>query len=99
MPTPDRPPREGRGPDIDLTPVKMHLHSPEEPAEAVVVSNERCTQRKSAHFVRHVAIDVGGTALEGAFVPGQSFGVLPPGVDERGLVHKLRLYSVASPTR
>src|SRR5689334_11903488 len=99
MPSPERPARESRGPEIDLTPVKMHLHLPANPVEAVVVSNERCTQRKSAHFVRHLAIDVSGSDLAGAFVPGQSFGVLPPGVDERGLSHKLRLYSVASPTR
>lgn len=100
MSTLDRPSRrESGGPEIELTPVKMHLHSPAEPAEAVVVSNERCTQRKAAHFVRHLALDVGGTALAGNFVPGQSFGVLPPGLDVHGKPHKLRLYSIASPTR
>lgn len=95
----DRSSRRHSGPEIDLTPVKMHLCLPANPAEGVVVSNERCTQRKSAHFVRHIAIDVGGTPLERSFVPGQSFGVLPPGVDEHGRPHKLRLYSVASPSR
>jgi ferredoxin--NADP+ reductase len=99
MPPPDRPRRERTGPEIDLTPVKMHLHLPANPVEGVVVSSERCTQRKSAHFVRHLALDVGGTDLAGAFVPGQSFGVIPPGLDEHGKPHKLRLYSVASPTR
>lgn len=29
---------------------------------------------------------------------GQSIGILPPGEDERGRPHKLRLYSVSSPT-
>lgn len=100
MPIPDRPSRrESTGPEIELTPVKMHLHSPAEPGEGVVVSNERCTQRKAAHFVRHVAIDVSGTALAGNFVSGQSFGVIPPGVDAAGRPHKLRLYSIASPSR
>jgi ferredoxin--NADP+ reductase len=82
-----------------LPEVQMHLHSPAEPGVGVVVSNERCTQRKSAGFVRHVAIDVSRSALAGSFRSGQSFGVVPPGLDERGRPHKLRLYSIASPTR
>jgi ferredoxin--NADP+ reductase len=53
---------------------------------------------KSASFVRHVAIDVSGTPLAGNFCVGQSFGVIAPGVDERGKPHKVRLYSIASPT-
>jgi ferredoxin--NADP+ reductase len=93
----DRPRRAPREGDVALTEVQMHLHSPAEPAEAVCVSNERCTQRKSAHFVRHVAFDVSGTKLAGNFRAGQSFGVLPPGTDEHGRPHKLRLYSIASP--
>jgi ferredoxin--NADP+ reductase len=94
-PRPRRTPRQG---DIALREVHMHLHSPADPAEAVCTSNERCTQRKSAHFVRHVAFDVSGTRLEGAFCAGQSFGVLPPGLDASARPHKLRLYSIASPT-
>jgi ferredoxin--NADP+ reductase len=82
-----------------LIDVKMHLHSPANPCTGVVVSNERCTERKSAHFVRHVAFDVSGTGLAGTVRPGQSFGVLPPGLDAHGKPHKLRLYSSASPTR
>lgn len=77
----------------------MHLASPAAPVVGTVVANERCTaSAKSASFVRHIAIDVGGTALAGSFVAGQSFGVLPPGVDASGRAHKLRLYSLASPT-
>jgi ferredoxin--NADP+ reductase len=72
---------------------------PGNPATGVLVSNERCTGRKAAHFVRHIAFDVSGTQLAGVIRPGQSFGVLPPGVDEHGKPHKLRLYSVASPSR
>ncbi len=82
-----------------LREAKMHLHGPNDPCEAVCVSNERCTHRKAAHFVRHIAFDVAGTRLAGNFVPGQSFGVLPPGLDSHGKPHKLRLYSIASPTR
>ncbi len=76
----------------------MHLHSPVDPATAVCVSNERCTERKAAHFVRHVTFDVSGTKLAGNFRSGQSFGILPPGIDDKGKPHKLRLYSIASPS-
>ncbi|QOJ00099.1 MAG: hypothetical protein HRU70_06200 [Phycisphaeraceae bacterium] len=80
--------------------VRMHLHPNADPAEVVVVSNERCTAgRKPAGFIRHVVFDVSGTRLEGSFRPGQSFGVIPPGVDARGVPHKVRLYSTSSPTR
>ncbi len=77
----------------------MHLHPPAEPGVGVVVENKRCTARKSASFVRHVAIDVSKTNLAGNFRAGQSFGVIPPGEDDRGRPHKLRLYSIASPTK
>lgn len=79
---------------------KMHLVPPTAPGIGVVVSNERCTaSAKAAGFIRHIAIDVSRTALAGNFVSGQSFGVIPPGVDANGKPHKLRLYSISSPTR
>jgi ferredoxin--NADP+ reductase len=97
-PTVERPRRDRGSPEIELTPVQMHLHSPAEPGLAVCIANEKCTQRKSAHFVRHVAFDVSGTRLAGNFRAGQSFGVIPPGVDSSGRSHKLRLYSICSPS-
>jgi len=81
-------------PEVTLNAVK-----PNEPVVARVVANERCTERKAAGFVRHVSFDVSGTPLAGAFRPGQAFGVVPPGTDENGKPHKLRLYSLANPTR
>lgn len=77
----------------------MHLHTPSAPAVGVVVSNERCTaSKKAAGFVRHVVIDVSATQIAGRFVAGQSFGVLAPGLDAKGKEHKVRLYSIASPS-
>jgi ferredoxin--NADP+ reductase len=81
-----------------LAPAQLHLVAPQEPVVGRVVASTPCTRGKSASFVRHVCIDVGGTPLEGGFRAGQSFGVVPPGVDERGRPHKLRLYSIASPS-
>lgn len=84
---------------IDFPDVSMHLVRPTEPVRARVVRNVVCTRsKKAAGFVRHVEIDVSGTPMEGNFRAGQSFGVIPPGEDERGRPHKVRLYSIASPT-
>jgi len=93
------PQTEPRDPGPDLPEAKMHLQPPNDPGVGVVVENRRCTARKSASFVRHVSIDVSRTALAGNFIAGQSFGVIPPGEDDRGRPHKLRLYSIASPSR
>lgn len=82
----------------ELPEVKMHLHRPDDPVQGVVVRNERVTSRKSAGFIRHIDIDVSGTALAGNIRPGQAFGVIPPGSTEHGRTHSVRLYSVASPT-
>lgn len=84
--------------DIELTEVKMHLYRPGEPVVARVHKTEICTGRKASGIVRHLEFDVSGTMLEGVCVPGQSIGVLPPGMDERGRPHQVRLYSLASPT-
>jgi len=44
--------------------------------------------------VRHVTLDLSG--LNYRYLEGQSLGVLPTGVDQRGRPNKLRLYSIAS---
>src|SRR5688500_9110604 len=80
-----------------LPEVRMHVYRPNEPVVARIYRNELCTARKAAGFVRHVEIDVSGTNLVGVVRPGQAFGIIPPGVDERGRPHKVRLYSAASP--
>lgn len=86
-------------PGPELAPVRMHVVRPDAPVLGTVVENRLCTASpKSAAFVRHIAIDVSGTPLEGAFRAGQSFGVSPPGHDPQGKPHKVRLYSLASPS-
>jgi len=77
---------------------QMHLVVPTEPVIGRLVSSEICTKGKCHSFVRHVAIDVSGTPMAGNFLVGQSFGVIPPGVDKHGRPHKVRLYSIASPS-
>src|SRR6056297_1288623 len=84
--------------EITLPEVELNIYSPKDPTEITVVENYICTKESSPNFVRHVTFDVSGTDLEGRVRVGQSIGILPPGEDDRGRAHKLRLYSVSSPT-
>ncbi|MCZ6711185.1 MAG: hypothetical protein O7B25_12565 [Gammaproteobacteria bacterium] len=84
--------------DPVLPDVSIKLVRAGDAALARVVSNELCMRGKSASFVKHLVLDVSGTELAGKFRAGQSFGVIAPGVDDRGKPHKVRLYSIACPT-
>ncbi|MCI0362476.1 MAG: hypothetical protein L0Y44_00540 [Phycisphaerales bacterium] len=77
---------------------KMHLVMPGAPVRGRLIGSQICTKGKSHSFVRHVVIDVSGTPLAGNFMVGQSFGVIPPGLDRHGRPHKVRLYSISSPS-
>ena len=81
-----------------LPKVEMNLVRPKDPVVGRVVSNELCLNGKSSSFVKHLVLDVSNTKLAGSFRAGQSFGVIAPGVDDRGRPHKVRLYSIACPT-
>jgi ferredoxin--NADP+ reductase len=85
---------------IPLVDVSINVVTPKAPVTARVVATRLATaSRKAAGFVRHVEFDVSGTALAGKATAGQSFGIIPPGHDTNGKPHKVRLYSLASPTR
>lgn len=79
--------------------VEQHVVRPDQPIIGKVHATKICTtSHKAASFVRHIEIDVSGSKLENAWVSGQSFGVIPPGKLKSGKPHKLRLYSISSPT-
>lgn len=84
--------------DPVLCEARMHVVMPNAPVAAVVHSTRLCMKGKSASIVRHVEIDITGTPLVGTFRAGQSFGVIPAGTDANGKSHKVRLYSLASPS-
>lgn len=86
-------------PEIVVPEVELNIYSPKNPAEITVVENYICTSENSPNYVRHITFDVSGTEFEGRVRVGQSIGILTPGLDERGKAHKLRLYSVSSPTK
>ncbi len=85
-------------PEIILPEVELNIYTPKKPVEVKVLENRVVTRESSPNFVRHITFDVSGTELVNKVRVGQSVGVLPPGEDERGRPHKLRLYSVASPS-
>lgn len=86
-------------PEIKLPEVELNIYTPKDPVEVPIVENWICTKRSSPNFVRHVTFDISDTDLEGRVRVGQSIGILPPGQNENGRDYKLRLYSVASPTK
>ncbi|MBT5457106.1 MAG: benzoyl-CoA oxygenase, partial [Rhodospirillaceae bacterium] len=71
------------------------LYTPARPAIATVTGNLRLTGDTSDVDIRHLVLDFGKTVFP--VLEGQSIGIQPPGVDESGHPHHVRLYSVASP--
>lgn len=62
---------------------------------ATVTGNVRVTEVGSDYDTHHIVLDFGNTPFP--VLEGQSIGIIPPGVDERGKPHHARQYSVASP--
>jgi ferredoxin--NADP+ reductase len=71
-----------------------NLYKPKNPLTVTLLENTKLTGDASPNDVRHLTFQLSGTDYW--FLDGQSVGVLPPGTDEAGKPHKLRLYSIAS---
>ena len=74
---------------------RVNLFGRGNPAEATVTGNFRLTAADASADIRHIILDLGGTAFP--ILEGQSIGIIVPGADAQGRPHKMRLYSVASP--
>ena len=79
-----------------------NLYSPkaaQKTIEATVTGNLRVTevgQQAGADYdTHHVVLDFGSMPFP--VLEGQSIGIIPPGLDERGKPHHARQYSIASP--
>jgi len=72
-----------------------NLYGPKQPTTAQVVGNFNCTEAGFDNQTHHIVLDFG--AMPFPVLEGQSIGIVPPGVDERGKAHVARQYSVASP--
>ncbi|MBL4591476.1 MAG: hypothetical protein JKY96_05900 [Phycisphaerales bacterium] len=100
MSTADPTPPEVRGIPEMPAQVVQHLAKPNDPIVGKVIETRICSpSNKAAAFVRHISIDVSGTVLENGWIAGQSFGVIAPGVTDKGKGHKLRLCSISAPTK
>lgn len=73
----------------------INIFTREAPATAKVVGNFRLTAEGTESDIRHIVLDFSTTAFP--VLEGQSIGIIPPGTDEQGRPHHVRLYSVASP--
>ena len=62
---------------------------------ATVVGNVRVTEVGKEYDTHHLMLDFGSMPFP--VLEGQSIGIIPPGVDERGKPHHPRQYSIASP--
>ena len=72
-----------------------HLYTVKNPVLATVAGNYRLTAPDAASDVHHIVLDFGTQMFP--ILEGQSIGIIPPGVDENGKPHYMRMYSVASP--
>lgn len=73
----------------------VNLYSIHKPAIATVSGNFRLTGDDATSDIRHIVLDFGALAFP--VLEGQTIGIVPPGLDENGNPHHVRLYSVASP--
>ncbi len=73
----------------------VQTYTRERPAVARVSGNYRLTADDASAEIHHIVLEFGSQAFP--VLEGQSIGVIPPGTDDKGRPHMIRLYSVASP--
>jgi benzoyl-CoA 2,3-dioxygenase component A len=73
----------------------VNLHGPKAPVNATVVGNVQVNEAGTENETHHVVLDFGSMPFP--VLEGQSIGIIPPGVDDKGKPHHARQYSIASP--
>ena len=74
--------------------IPVNTYRPKNPYVGECLSNEGLVREGGDGTVRHLTFDLSKGDLK--YVEGQSIGIIPPGTDDKGKPHKLRLYSIAS---
>lgn len=69
-------------------------YKPNAPFLARVVANEQLTEPGASVDIRNIVLDLTNSGIQ--YIEGQSIGVIPPGKQEDGRPHRVRLYSIAS---
>lgn len=76
------------------TEIPVNIYRPNNPYIGKCIENYELVGEGGSGTVRHLTFDISGGDLR--YVEGQSIGIVPPGTDNKGKPHKLRLYSIAS---
>ena len=76
------------------TDIPVNIYRPNSPFSGKCLLNEELVGEGGIGTVRHLIFDISGGDLR--YLEGQSIGIIPPGIDNKGKPHKLRLYSIAS---
>ena len=76
------------------TKVPVNIYRPKNPYIGKCLENYELVAEGGSGTVRHLTFDLSQGDLE--YLEGQSIGIIPPGEDDNGKPHKLRLYSIAS---
>jgi ferredoxin--NADP+ reductase len=74
--------------------IPVNIYRPNSPYIGKCTENYPLVGEGGLGIVQHLTFDISGGDLE--YVEGQSIGIIPPGTDDKGKPHKLRLYSIAS---
>jgi ferredoxin--NADP+ reductase len=74
--------------------IPVNIYKPKDPYVGKCVENYPLVAEGGSGIVQHLTFDISGGDLH--YLEGQSIGIIPPGTDENGKPHKLRLYSIAS---
>ena len=74
--------------------IPVNIYRPKTPFMGKCVENNELVGEGGIGTVRHLTFDISEGDLW--YLEGQSIGIIPPGEDDKGKPHKLRLYSIAS---
>jgi ferredoxin--NADP+ reductase len=74
--------------------IPINLYRPNQPFVGKCLSNEELVREGGEGTVRHLIFDLSEGNLR--YLEGQSIGIIPDGIDDKGKPHKIRLYSIAS---
>lgn len=74
--------------------IPVNIYRPNKPYIGKCLENYSLVGEGGIGIVQHLTFDLSEGDLR--YLEGQSIGIIPPGTDDKGKPHKLRLYSIAS---
>lgn len=92
--TPETQPPKPKATEKPKADIPVNIYRPKDPYIGKCLSNEELVAEGGSGTVRHLKFDIADGDLR--YLEGQSIGIIPPGTDDQGKPHKIRLYSIAS---